>query len=56
MLQNLPIRASTYISAELKKCTYMYESLQFPVEMSTKTQTTFIHFHTNCDLQGQSFD
>ncbi len=43
-LGSVEIRASTYISAELKKRTNTYESLQFPVEMNTrgsKTQTTF---------------
>ncbi len=55
-LGSLEIRASTYISAKLKKITYMYDSLQFPVEMNTrgsKTLTTFIPFHTKCDLQEQ---
>ncbi len=55
-LGSLEIRASTYISAKLKKRTYMYDSLQFPVEMNTrgsKTLTTFIPFHTKCDLQEQ---
>ncbi len=50
------MRASTYISAKLKKRTYMYDSLQFPVEMNTrgsKTLTTFIPFHTKYDLQEQ---
>ncbi len=39
-----------------KKRTYMYDSLQFPVEINTrgsKTLTTFIPFHTKCDLQEQ---
>ncbi len=48
-LGSLEIRGSTYISAKLKKRTYMYDSLQFPVEMKTrgsKTLTTFIPFHT----------
>ncbi len=52
----MEIRASTYISAKLKKRTYMYDSLQFPVEMNTrgsKTLTTFIPFHTKYDLQEQ---
>ncbi len=55
-LGSLEIRASTYISAKLKKRTYMYDSLQFPVEMNTrgsKTLTTFIPFHTKYDLQEQ---
>ncbi len=37
----------------------MYDSQQFPVEMNTrgsKTQTTFIIFHTKYDLHVQSFD
>ncbi len=41
-----------------KKCTYMYESLQFPFEMNTrggKTLTTFMPFHTKHDLQLQVF-
>ncbi len=45
-----------YITAKLKKRTYMYDSLQFPVEMNTrgsKTLTTFIPFHTKYDLQEQ---
>ncbi len=45
-----------YITAKLKKLTYMYDSLQFPVEMNTrgsKTLTTFIPFHTKYDLQEQ---
>ncbi len=36
--------------------TYMYDSLQFPVEINTrgsKTLTTFIPFHTKYDLQEQ---
>ncbi len=33
---SLEIRASTYISAKLKKHTYMYDSLQFPVEMNAR--------------------
>ncbi len=41
-LGSLEIRASTYISAELKKLTYMYDSLQFPVEMNTRGSKTFI--------------
>ncbi len=52
----MEIRVSTYISAKLKKRTYMYDSLQFPVEINTrgsKTLTTFIPFHTKCDLQEQ---
>ncbi len=35
---------------------YMYESLQFPVEMNirgSKTPTTFIPFHTKYDLHVQ---
>ncbi len=55
-LSSLEIRVSTYISAKLKKRTYMYDSLQFTVEINTrgsKTLTTFIHFHTKCDLQEQ---
>ncbi len=55
-LGSLEIRVSTYISAKLKKRTYMYDSLQFPVEMNTrgsKTLTTFIPFHTKYDLQEQ---
>ncbi len=55
-LGSLEIHASTYISAKLKKRTYMYDSLQFPVEMNTrdsKPLTTFIPFHTKCDLQEQ---
>ncbi len=38
-LGSLEIRASTYISAKLKKRTYMYDSLQFPVEMNTRGVT-----------------
>ncbi len=55
ILGSLEIRASTYISAKLKKRTYMYDSPQFPVEMNTrgKTLTTFIPFHTKYDLQEQ---
>ncbi len=56
---SLEIRASTYVSAKLKILTYTYKSLQFLVEMNTrssKTLTTFIPFHTKYDLQGQSFD
>ncbi len=34
------IRVSTYISAKLKKRTYMYDSLQFPVEMNTRGSKT----------------
>ncbi len=52
----MEIRASTYISTKLKKRTYMYDSLQFPVEINTrgsKTLTTLIPFHTKCDLQEQ---
>ncbi len=52
----LEIRVSTYISAKLKKRTYMYDSLQFTVEINTrgsKTLTTFIPFHMKCDLQEQ---
>ncbi len=55
-LGSLEIRVSTYISAKLKKRTYMYDSLQFPVEINTrgsKTLTTFIPFHTKYDLQEQ---
>ncbi len=55
-LGSLEIRASTYFSAKLKKRTDMYDSLQFPVEINTrgsKTLTTFIPFHTKCDLQEQ---
>ncbi len=55
-LGSLEIRVSTYISAKLKKRTYMYNSLQFPVEINTrgsKTLTTFIPFHTKYDLQEQ---
>ncbi len=55
-LGSLEIRVSTYISAKLKKRTYMYDSLPFPAEMNTrgsKTLTTFIPFHTKCDLQEQ---
>ncbi len=55
-LGSLEIRVSTYISAKLKKRTYMYDSLQIPVEINTrgsKTLTTFIPFHTKCDLQEQ---
>ncbi len=40
-----------------KKRTYMYESLQFPVEINTrgsKTLKTFISFHKKFDLQHQS--
>ncbi len=50
------LRVSTYISAKLKKRTYMYDSLQFTVEINTrgsKTLTTFIPFHMKCDLQEQ---
>ncbi len=42
-----------------KKCTYIYDSLQFPVEMNargSKTLITFIPFHSKYDLQVQSFD
>ncbi len=52
----MEIRVSTYISAKLKKRTYMYDSLQFPVEINTrgsKTLKTFIPFHTKYDLQEQ---
>ncbi len=55
-LGSLEICVSTYISAKLKKRTYMYDSLQFPVEINTrgsKTLTTFIPFHTKYDLQEQ---
>ncbi len=55
-LGSLEIHVSTYISAKLKKRTYMYDSLQFPVEINTrgsKTLTTFIPFHTKYDLQEQ---
>ncbi len=51
--------ASKYFSVKLKKRTYTYESLQFPVEMNTKgskSQTTFIRFHTKYNLQVHSFD
>ncbi len=44
---------------KIKKHTYTYELLQFPVEMNTrgsKTLTTFITFHTKYDLQVNSFD
>ncbi len=34
-------------------CTY--ESQQFPVEMNTRGSKTYIPFHINDDLQGQSF-
>ncbi len=39
-LGSLEIRASTYISAKLKKRTYMYDSQQFPVEMNTRGSKT----------------
>ncbi len=39
-LGSLEIRVSTYISAKLKKRTYMYDSLQFPVEMNTRGSKT----------------
>ncbi len=55
----MEIRVSTYISAKLKKHTYTHKSLQFPVKMNTrgsKTQTTFIPFHTKYDLQVHSFN
>ncbi len=55
-LGSLEIRVSTYISAKLKKRTYMYDSLQFTVEINTrgsKPLTTFIPFHTKYDLQEQ---
>ncbi len=39
-LGSLEIRVSTYISAKLKKLTYMYDSLQFPVEMNTRGSKT----------------
>ncbi len=52
-LSSLEIRVSTYSSAKLKKRTYMYDSLQFPVEMNTRGSKTdnFYSFHTKCDLQ-----
>ncbi len=49
---------SAYISAKLKKRTYTYESLQFPVEINTrgsKNPTTFIPFNTKYDLQVHRF-
>ncbi len=58
-VSSLEMRASTYISAKLKKRTYTYETLQFPVELNirrSKTSTTFIPFHTKDDLQVHSFD
>ncbi len=39
-LSSLEIRVSTYSSAKLKKRTYMYDSLQFPVEMNTRGSKT----------------
>ncbi len=39
-LGSLEICASTYISAKLKKLTYMYDSLQFPVEKNTRDSET----------------
>ncbi len=39
-LSSLEIRVSTYISAKLKKRTYMYDSLQFPVEINTRGSKT----------------
>ncbi len=39
-LGSLEIRVSTYISAKLKKHTYMYDSLQFPVEINTRGSKT----------------
>ncbi len=51
------IRASTYISAKLKK-TYLYTRITaVTVEMNTrgsKTPTTFIPFHTKYDLRVHS--
>ncbi len=49
----MEIRVSTYISAKLKKRTYMYDSLQFPIEMNTRGSKTLIPFHTKYDLQEQ---
>lgn len=56
------IKTGTYIleisTDFVQKLTYMYELLQFSVEMNTragKSQTTCIPFHSNYDLQGQSF-
>ncbi len=39
-LSSLEIRVSTYSSAKLKKRTYMYDSLQFPVEINTRGSKT----------------
>ncbi len=39
-LGSLEIRVSTYISAKLKKRTYMYDSLQFTVEINTRGSKT----------------
>ncbi len=47
------IPVSTYISAKLKKLTYTYDSLKFPIKLNTRGNTTFIPFHTKCDLQEQ---
>ncbi len=50
--------ASKYFSVKQKNLP-TYESLQFPVEMNTKgskSQMTFIHFHTKYHLQVHSFD
>ncbi len=41
-LGSLEIRVSTYISAKLKKRTYMYDSLQFPVEINTRGSNTLL--------------
>ncbi len=34
----------------------MYETLQFPVEMNTRSIKTFIPFHIKYDLQVHSFN
>lgn len=50
---SLEIRASSYISAKLKKRTYTHASLQLPGEMNTrgsKTPIIFIPFHNKYDL------
>ncbi len=54
-LGSLEIRASTYISAKLKKLTYIYDSLQFPVEMNTRGSKTLFLF-TRSVTYRNSFD
>ncbi len=48
-------RACFWISVNLQKCTYTYNSLQFSAEINTSDRT-FISFHTNYDSKLIHFD